>query len=409
MVQPSMHMDIAPVMPTGGYRLPAKIVGVDVRMLLDTGAAVTLLRHDIWFQIASRSPRSLKPWPMAVLVSAGGNPLTIHGCADITLGVGGRNFKTEMVVVSPLTSEAILGLDFLQRQRALIDLDRPRLCLKESACNIPLQSPSLTTEDTVDRKVRCTNTVEIPPRSVLEITGSLETSKKGTWLIEEVAIKPPPVAVACALVQTPATTVPVRVFNVMLEPVTLYAGMVVATIQPVTAMDQAMGSVVGQGEVMGSVVGRGEAIGSVVGRGEAMGSVVGRGEAMGSVVGRGEATGRVVGRDETVVGVVGQGESEKCKDRRALEEEEKQEILRQLAGNCGPGLTPCEKERFRELLMSYVDVLALTTDDLGIGQTSCATTLTQVMLHQYDSQSDAYLHIAERRFVIFSIKCSTEQ
>ena len=350
-----MHMDIAPVMPTGGYRLPAKIDGVDVRMLLDTGAAVTLLRHDIWLQIASRSPRSLKPWPMAVLVSAGGNPLTIHGCADIMLGVGGRNFKTEMVVVSPLTSEAILGLDFLQRQRALIDLDRPRLCLKESACNIPLQSPSLTTEDTIDRKVRCTNTVEIPSRSVLEITGSLETSKKGTWLIEEVAIKPPPVAVACALVQTPATIVPVRVLNVTLEPVTLYAGMVVATIQPVTAMDHAMGSVVGQGEVMGSVVGRGEAIGSVVGRGEVMGSVVGRGE----------ATGRVVGRRETVVGVVGQGESEKCKDRRALEEEEKQEILQQLAGNCGPGITPCEKERFRELLTSYVDVLALTTDDLG--------------------------------------------
>ena len=233
-------------------------------------------------------------------------------------------------MVSPLTSEAILDLDFLQRQQALIDLNRSRLCLKESACNIPLQSPSLTTEDTVDRKVRRTNTAEIPPRSVLEITGSLETSKKGTWLIEEVAIKPPPVAVTCALVQTPATTVPVRVLNVTVEPVTLYAGMVVATIQPVTAMDHAMGSVVGRGEVMGNVVGRGEA--------------------MGSVVGRGEATGRVVGRGETVVGVVGQGESEKCKDRRALEEEEKQEILRQLAGNCGPGLTPCEKERFRELL-----------------------------------------------------------
>ena len=99
-----MHMDIAPVMPTGGYRLPAKIDGVDIRILLDTGAAVTLLRHDIWLQIASQGLRSLKPWPMVVLVSAGGNPLTIHGCGDITLGVGGRNFKTEMVVVTSMTS-----------------------------------------------------------------------------------------------------------------------------------------------------------------------------------------------------------------------------------------------------------------------------------------------------------------
>jgi len=48
-------------------------------------------------------------------------PLTIHGQA-IDLKLGGGKFQTDFVVVSPLTSEAISGIDFLQAQLAVIDL-----------------------------------------------------------------------------------------------------------------------------------------------------------------------------------------------------------------------------------------------------------------------------------------------
>ena len=116
-VQQPIH--ISPV--TGGYRLPGTINGTNVTLLLDTGAAVTLLRQDVWAQITA-PPSDLKPWPGAALVSADGTPLTILGCACVNLGMGGRNFRTDMVVVSPLTSEAILGIDFLQAQQAVVDL-----------------------------------------------------------------------------------------------------------------------------------------------------------------------------------------------------------------------------------------------------------------------------------------------
>ena len=56
------------------------------------------------------------------MVSAGGTPLTIHGSASIELELEGEPFSTDVVVVSPLTSEAILGLNFLQEQQATIDL-----------------------------------------------------------------------------------------------------------------------------------------------------------------------------------------------------------------------------------------------------------------------------------------------
>jgi predicted aspartyl protease len=98
------------------------IGGVEVSLLLDTGAAVTLLREDTWSQIALKNPQTLEPWVSVALVSAGGTPLTIHGCTNVELEMGNEKFTAQVVVVSPLTSEAILGLDFLKEHEALIDL-----------------------------------------------------------------------------------------------------------------------------------------------------------------------------------------------------------------------------------------------------------------------------------------------
>ena len=61
------------------------------------------------------------------LVSAGGAPLTVHGCVELKLGT--ERFVTEVVVASPLTSEAILGLDFLVEHQASIDLTTKTLHL----------------------------------------------------------------------------------------------------------------------------------------------------------------------------------------------------------------------------------------------------------------------------------------
>lgn len=45
-------LQVSPI--TGGYRIPGSIEGVNVTALLDTGAAVTLLRHDLWMNIATQ-------------------------------------------------------------------------------------------------------------------------------------------------------------------------------------------------------------------------------------------------------------------------------------------------------------------------------------------------------------------
>ena len=224
-VQPPIS--ISPI--TGGYRVPGSINGVNLTLLVDTGAAVTLLREDVWTKIATRTG-DLKPWSGVSLVSAGGTALTIHGSACVSLKIEGRTFPTELIVVSPLTSQAILGVDFLRAQQATIDLGHRMLHLRESGCDIPLINPELT--PSLEQTVRMASTVEVPPRCRMEVTAWVGAEVEGIWLVEEAVQKHVPVAVARAVVEPQSSTIPVCVLNLSGEPVTLYAGSVIATMTP---------------------------------------------------------------------------------------------------------------------------------------------------------------------------------
>ena len=225
------HIYVSPVAPTGGYSLLGSINEVEIALLLDTGAAVTLLREDAWSRMTSKKPQKLELWSTMTLVSAAGAPLTIHGCACIELMLGGKPFLTEIVVVSPLTSEAILGLDFLQGQQASIDLSSKRLHLKESGCEVSLRDSALAPEPRKKQLVRAVQTVEVPPRSILEVMACLEVGGGGVWLLEEPEGKSLPVIVARALVQPTSMTTSVQILNPGEEPVMVYSGTTLATVE----------------------------------------------------------------------------------------------------------------------------------------------------------------------------------
>ena len=280
-----------------GYRLSGTIHGVNISLLLDTGAAVTLLREDTWLQVAAKDLPALKPWSAAKLISAAGAPLTVHGSASIQLKLGNEGFITEVLVVSPLTSEAILGLDFLMEYQASIDLPSRTLHLKERGCNIPLQDPTMLHKATSELTVRAVRTVEVPPCSTLQVTGDIGKGVEGAWLVEEALGKNLPLAVAHALVEPKSKTVPLCVLNMSGDPVTVYAVMVLATLQAVDTPTLEVGAV--------------------------------------------------------------------TKDKPREVEAEKQDILWDLVQNSGVDLSSGEKELFYQLLLSYADVLACSTADLG--------------------------------------------
>ena len=119
-VKAQIVTNVSPISPTGGYRLRRSINGVSLSLLLDTGAAVTLLRKDTWERVTNGTSnhRKLTPCTALELVSADGTPLQTHGSTLLTLELAGNAVPVECVVVSALTSEGILGLDFLTKQKA---------------------------------------------------------------------------------------------------------------------------------------------------------------------------------------------------------------------------------------------------------------------------------------------------
>ena len=153
-------------------------------MLVDTGSAVSLLRLDVWKRIMAGS---LAPCPTLRLLGAGGEPLSVHGRAYTTLLLGTKSFPLNMVVVDPLTSPAILGLDFLMDQQATISFSDRTLQLKEEGCKFALEEPPTHGGPATKLTVRSAATVEVPARRSMHIQGTVTGAKEGLWLLEEAA------------------------------------------------------------------------------------------------------------------------------------------------------------------------------------------------------------------------------
>ena len=129
--------NISPISPAGGFNLHCSINGRRASFLLYTGAAVTLLRKDTWDRVNAQSPsQELEPWSGKGLVGEDGSQLTVHGTARVLLELPDRKVPADVVVVTPLISEGILGLDYLQKKGASIDLERGQMRLNWSNCTL---------------------------------------------------------------------------------------------------------------------------------------------------------------------------------------------------------------------------------------------------------------------------------
>jgi len=56
------------------------------------------------------------------LVGVDGAPLHIRGSVTVELKISTKTFKQELIVVDALTSEGILGINFLEANNCVLDL-----------------------------------------------------------------------------------------------------------------------------------------------------------------------------------------------------------------------------------------------------------------------------------------------
>ncbi|KAL5516844.1 hypothetical protein EMCRGX_G002270 [Ephydatia muelleri] len=207
-------------------------------LIVDTGAGITLLRRDVW---KGDLNGKLLPWYGCKLVGANGGTLNVVGMVRaMQLGLGGKMFAVDTVIVESLTSEGILGLDFLEKYECIIDAANGVLTLGDSGLHIQLQKAtrSKSTEPALPVHVCLDDTIVIPPRSEVLTFATTSADVRGTWLVDEQTTKNNvAVRVARAIVHPQDSKVPVCLLNPRDVPVTMYKGMTIGEIEELRSND----------------------------------------------------------------------------------------------------------------------------------------------------------------------------
>ena len=123
------------------YTVSGSTQGIPTTFIIDTGAAVTLLRKDMWDKLP-QGGKLLTPWDGSPLVGVAGNPLEVWGSVIVEVEIAGETFRTRMVVASALTAEAILGVDFLESHNCTLEIGKRVLRFANRGVAIALQGSS---------------------------------------------------------------------------------------------------------------------------------------------------------------------------------------------------------------------------------------------------------------------------
>ena len=203
-------MSLLPV--THSYRLAGTVNGIPTTFVVDTGASITVLDEEFWERV-NPGNCSLEPWTGRRLVGVEGTPLHVCGVSKVELKLAGEIFHCPVLIARSLTSDAILGLDFLEANHCTLKMADRELTFPERGVTVSLCESS-PDPDLVQARVTLDETLTIPPFSVLETTARVNGKVQGqTWLLQECKTKQLPVRVANGLVKSACDQVPVRLLN----------------------------------------------------------------------------------------------------------------------------------------------------------------------------------------------------
>ena len=170
----------------------------------------------------------LEEWNGKHLVGVEGTPLHVCGIAQVQISLGERCFQSQVVIVSGLTADAILVLDFLVANCCTIVQGKKTLHFQD--CNMSLSLDTSVQSYSATVRVAVMSTLQVPAYSEIEVMAKVEKpSVPGLWAVEGETDQ---IMVVHAVVDGSAHKIPVRLHNPSNEVVTLYKGKEIASLQP---------------------------------------------------------------------------------------------------------------------------------------------------------------------------------
>ena len=207
--------------------------GVPASILVDTGAATTVLSKCMWDR-AKGQRTQLQSVANRKLVGVQGAPLQLHGIARIQLELPPETFSVSVVVADTPTADVILGRDFLRSERCTIEMGSvsDTLHVKARGQSVAItHDPSHTTPSL---NVVMQESITVPPYSEVEVMGGIPAvAAQKPWLVEGKQTKRCAVMVARALVEPESNKIPVRLLNPRDVEVPIRKGSILAELEKV--------------------------------------------------------------------------------------------------------------------------------------------------------------------------------
>jgi len=95
---------------------------VQKQTLCDTGATVSVIGEKFWREVLMGTKEDLRKYEKTKLTSACGTLLDVMGVVNIKMEVDGAELSHDFVVLTKVTTDLIIGVDFLERYGGVLNL-----------------------------------------------------------------------------------------------------------------------------------------------------------------------------------------------------------------------------------------------------------------------------------------------
>ena len=239
MKQQTVNLDAIPAVShsvTTDYHLQGTIEGIPARFLVDTGATTSVLNKNIWTRMNQQNKCPLREVTDKKLVGVEGSPLQVLGVACFNVAFEQQQFNVYFPVADSLTTEAILGRDFLRDNHCVIDVGRN--LIKFETAGITLKLTCVPGDSQIAHvSVVVDNVLQVPGCSEIEVIAKVPSAATGgSWIIESNPAYNTAVMVARTLVTPSNQSVPIRLLNPRPEGITVSKGTTIATMEAVAVV-----------------------------------------------------------------------------------------------------------------------------------------------------------------------------
>ncbi len=204
---------------------------VAAHFFIDCGSGVSLVSPNFLARVklGNNIKRST-----AVLSSFTHDRIPVRGKVVLDIKIAGLSSRQEFLVTEMLDVDFLLGLDFLESNDITIDYGRCTLRTRAGGTSKLFEKPRDVPKI---KRIRCKETVVIPPNSVQIISGKIprvDTNYQGITDPCHDTMNASGVLIGPSIVYTDKSWLPVQCMNIKEEPIVIYKGSTLGYLKPAT-------------------------------------------------------------------------------------------------------------------------------------------------------------------------------